>query len=394
MEPFSGKFGLIIPEKKKGPSASQAARIAFKQKLSKNPLFTGSKSDDEDDNDTELGQQRINKELRAVQSSRSSAVEQEHAKALEEDPTVFDYDGVYETLKSAEDSKRKQRSQGGGGDSGGDRKPRYMANLIKAAEARKLESERVEERKVQREREAEGEMYADKEKFVTAAFRERQAELKRLEEEEKKKEALESDVTKRKDLTGFYRDMLNKTTADRSVVINPTNSNSIKPIAVKDDDADDDEVKLLVKKAISSGQVKVNDSEEVVDKRQLLGAGLNVSRKKTQEIADEEARRARQEEEDRKRQLQRQADEEARRKKRELEDRKREAERRARELLESQATEAQEKSKREREEEKESLAKKMAKKATEADVSDARARYLARKNQKPAAKEASDSDDD
>jgi hypothetical protein len=44
-----------------------------------------------------------------------------------------------------------------------------MADLIRSAEIRKKDLMRAEERKIQREREAEGSAFADKEKFVTSA---------------------------------------------------------------------------------------------------------------------------------------------------------------------------------------------------------------------------------
>jgi coiled-coil domain-containing protein 55 len=67
-------------------------------------------------------------------------------------------------------------------------KARYIDNLVNASVKRKIELERAEERKVQREREAEGSLFDDKEAFVTEAYKEKQKELKRLEEEEKKRE--------------------------------------------------------------------------------------------------------------------------------------------------------------------------------------------------------------
>ena len=69
--------------------------------------------------------------------------------------------------------------------------PRYIENLMKSAEARKRAEERRVERKVQKEREEEGEMYADKESFVTSAYRAKMEEMKQAEEEEKRKEQLE-----------------------------------------------------------------------------------------------------------------------------------------------------------------------------------------------------------
>lgn len=52
-----------------------------------------------------------------------------------------------------------------------------------------------------------GDMYKDKESFVTSAYKKKLEELKKLEEEEKREEYLESigDVRKQGNLDGFYR---------------------------------------------------------------------------------------------------------------------------------------------------------------------------------------------
>lgn len=55
---------------------------------------------------------------------------------------------------------------------------------------------------VQKEREAEGQEFADKETFVTTSYRKKLEELKKLEDEEKREDYLEAigDVTKQQDL--------------------------------------------------------------------------------------------------------------------------------------------------------------------------------------------------
>ena len=60
-----------------------------------------------------------------------------------------------------------------------------MENLLAAAEVRKRDQLRAKEKMLLREREAEGDDYADKEKFVTAAYRAQQEDMRRLEEEER-----------------------------------------------------------------------------------------------------------------------------------------------------------------------------------------------------------------
>jgi coiled-coil domain-containing protein 55 len=60
---------------------------------------------------------------------------------------------------------------------------------------------------VQKEREAEGEEFKDKESFVTSAYRKKLEEMKEAEEVEKREAYLENigDVMKQGDLSGFYR---------------------------------------------------------------------------------------------------------------------------------------------------------------------------------------------
>ena len=77
------------------------------------------------------------------------------------------------------------------------------------------------------------------------------------------------DVTKKKDLTDFYRNVLDSTT--RTVPLpgelgkkGPSTPPPSKPTN---------------EPSISKSGVKLNDAEEVVDKRDLLGAGLNVVKK-------------------------------------------------------------------------------------------------------------------
>ena len=117
------------------------------------------------------------------------------------------YDEVFDKMEEtkAEESGNKKVV---------DRKPKYISKLLKQAEIRNQDEERRKERKVQKEREEEGDEFADKEKFVTSAYRKKMEEMQKLDEEEKKKEAMEEmlDVTKQKDMSGFYRHLFRYST--------------------------------------------------------------------------------------------------------------------------------------------------------------------------------------
>merc|ERR1712025_626588 len=128
------------------------------------------------------------------------------SKALEEDPTVFQYDEVYDDIEKKKVEEKESKKEV-------DRKPKYVHNLLKAADERQKEFERRIERQVQKEREAEGDKFADKESFVTSAYRKKMEEIAKQEEEEARQARIEAalDVTKQNNLDGFYRHLYRQT---------------------------------------------------------------------------------------------------------------------------------------------------------------------------------------
>jgi hypothetical protein len=96
------KFGLNTSLKKNKSSMSIKPKAFFQ--------------DDEDDEDhkTETKEtkdshkNRINKQLTGYTSMSNKKIEEQHKQALEEDPNIFDYDAVYDDLKTAEKQKVEQ----------------------------------------------------------------------------------------------------------------------------------------------------------------------------------------------------------------------------------------------------------------------------------------------
>ena len=72
--------------------------------------------------------------------------------------------------------------------------PKYIGNLIKAAEDRKKEMERRMEKKIHKEREAEKGKYDDSESFVTDAYRKKMELMKQEEEDERRREQMEGNI--------------------------------------------------------------------------------------------------------------------------------------------------------------------------------------------------------
>ncbi|CAH0395014.1 unnamed protein product [Bemisia tabaci] len=125
----------------------------------------------------------------AQKNHQKRAVKTQLDKAMEEDPSVFQYDEVYDDMQSKKVETIKAKKDV-------EKKPRYIQALLAQAEKRKRENEYRNERLIQKEREAEGEMYKDKETFVTSAYRKKLEEFKKLDEAERRQDMLEVLVVK------------------------------------------------------------------------------------------------------------------------------------------------------------------------------------------------------
>jgi len=109
------KYGLIMPVKsnKVNISFGKNKKTSLNSKPIKvNPLFS-ELNDEEDDNDdnnlSSLASSRknINLELRNMTRNASKQVEAEYKKAMEEDPSIYDYDEVYDSMKRDELARKK-----------------------------------------------------------------------------------------------------------------------------------------------------------------------------------------------------------------------------------------------------------------------------------------------
>jgi len=176
-------------------------------KMGSKPSIFGQDSSDSDDGGAS-GEDWVKKSLK-VKANNSGLKKQakiQMAKALEEDPTVFQYDEVYDDIERKKEVEKESKKDV-------DRKPKYVHNLLKAADERQKEFERRIERQVQKEREAEGNEFADKESFVTSAYRKKMEEIAKQEEEEARTARIEAalDVTKQNNMDGFYRHLYRQT---------------------------------------------------------------------------------------------------------------------------------------------------------------------------------------
>ena len=177
------------------------------------------------------------------------------------DSTIYDYDSVYDSLHAKPKSLAFD-----------DKRPKYMGNLLAAAEVRKRDQLRAKEKLLAKEREAEGEEFVDKEKFVTEAYKAQREEIKRMEEEEENREKEEM-ARKRKGgggMTGLYKGLLEREAQRHEEILMAANEG----VSTRDT-VEVSEEQTLGDTAREMGAV-VNENGQIVDKRQLLSAGLNV----------------------------------------------------------------------------------------------------------------------
>jgi coiled-coil domain-containing protein 55 len=206
---------------------------------------------------------------------RSAKLHDEEASKI--DASIYDYDAAYETFNAQKERKKGDGAQGSG--------PKYMGSLLQSAEVRKRDQLRAREKLLQREREAEGDEFADKEKFVTGAYKKQQEENRKLEEEEKKREEAEEERRRKGGgMTAFHKRMLEKD-EERMQLIKEAEEEVAKKkesgVRVEEQTEEEkSDTKIAEEMNQRGARVVVNDEGEVVDKRQLLSAGLNVAAKK------------------------------------------------------------------------------------------------------------------
>ncbi|OCF36067.1 hypothetical protein I317_01838 [Kwoniella heveanensis CBS 569] len=247
--------------------------------------------------------------------SRSERRAKEAAEAI--DQSIFDYDTHYDKMKSAEraiEQSKKQEAE--------ERKPKYIENFLASAQTRRLDKLRAEEKALAREREKEGDEFEGKEKFVTEGYKKQMEEVRKAEEEEKAREEAMRKSKSGPGLTSFYKTMLDSDEAKHAAAVAATSGPSsvaqqgpslaIRPPTtsgpqreedtrdIYDDEEEYDPLLAREAKTASAGvgpsfksgsggekddptgkdkNVEINDNGEIVDKRSLLKAGLNIMKK-------------------------------------------------------------------------------------------------------------------
>lgn len=134
---------------------------AARQKPTVKPCIFGDDDDlDEDESDAKSSSKKpASYQVNTGSNLLKKQTQIEIEKALKEDPTAFEYDEVYDKL---EEQKNKVDPKAAAAKEKSN-EPKYIAGIMKAAAKRQMEFEKLQDRKVQKEREAEGDLWADKE---------------------------------------------------------------------------------------------------------------------------------------------------------------------------------------------------------------------------------------
>uniref|UniRef100_A0A8C6XMM0 Nuclear speckle splicing regulatory protein 1 n=1 Tax=Naja naja TaxID=35670 RepID=A0A8C6XMM0_NAJNA len=159
--------------------------LIFPKKVQQKGLVKHAAFMDDSDEESSIGQS-LQKEAAKKQAMKQTKMEIQ--RALAEDSTVYEYDTIYEDIQ-----QKKAESQASSLAGKAEKKPKYIQNILQAAEMRKKEQERRMEKKIQKERESEGDAFQDKEAFVTAAYKKKLQERAEEEERERKEAAMEGE---------------------------------------------------------------------------------------------------------------------------------------------------------------------------------------------------------
>ncbi|KHJ75198.1 hypothetical protein OESDEN_25186 [Oesophagostomum dentatum] len=132
------------------------------------------------DDDDEVEKVDVSNKIQSASTLRvQKRAERLQEMALAEDPTIFDYDASYDQIQAVRDEKIAEKKK-----ADKERKSKYALDIIKAHKRRELEQQSREERQQQKERIEEGDQFADKEVFVTDAYRKQMEEVQKFREEE------------------------------------------------------------------------------------------------------------------------------------------------------------------------------------------------------------------
>ncbi|KAI6116092.1 coiled-coil domain-containing protein 55-domain containing protein [Pisolithus sp. B1] len=316
-----------------------------------------------------------NKRLIAQNVESSKAAQKRMEKELKLDPTTYQYDEVWDIIQDVKQKQKETKNT--------DVKPKYIEGLLTSAATRRLDRLRAEEKMLQHERQMEGDEFADKESFVTQAYKDQMEEVRKAEEEERQRE--EAEKKQKKGLTTgmahFYRKLLEESEQQHEEavaaasapkrIIGPQGPNLTITKPPEMTPRSDLELARIAQE--QGKDVELNDDNVIVDKRELLSAGLNLAAPNTRRLGlQQPLRKVGQDE----------SALSAHRGVGTVASRREVNERRAREVLRQMEEERERLVKEKAKAEEEATQRVAQKRNSEHDIQDARSRYLERKRRR------------
>ncbi|KAH9946042.1 coiled-coil domain-containing protein 55-domain containing protein [Epithele typhae] len=325
----------------------------------------------------EKGKAAANKQFIAQSMEMSKAMKKKMEEEQRVDATVFEYDEVYDKMQEAKLRQKEAKES-----DSKERKPKYISGLLQSAATRRLDHLRAEEKMIQRERELEGDEFKDKGAFVTQAYKDQMAELREAEEEERQREEAERKKNKGNIGTGmahFYRKLLEESEQQHEQTVAATEKPTIGPqgpnltITKPTDFTPKSDAELAHAAREQGKEVELNDDNQIVDKRELLSAGLNLSAPNTRKLGLQLSSKAKAKEGE---------NVEAHRAVGTAASRREINERRTREIQQQMEDEKRRLRDERDKEEREALSRTVARRNDEASVMSAKERYLERKRRR------------
>jgi coiled-coil domain-containing protein 55 len=196
------KYGLQIRK----PGQTGSGKGGVKNKPKPKNVFGG----DEDEYEEEGGGMGKLSHVGRMVAQQAAAAKDDarvlemQAKALEEDAMIFDYDSHVDSMRKTVDARKAEKVN-----EKVERKSKYIATLLETAEQRKREQDVLFEKRLEKERVAEEQVYGTTEKFLTSAYRKKlqEDEKWKAEQERKKKAEEENAVEKKGHMGDFYRNL-------------------------------------------------------------------------------------------------------------------------------------------------------------------------------------------
>ncbi|KAJ3559115.1 hypothetical protein NM688_g542 [Phlebia brevispora] len=358
---------------------TKAAKPVGEAPTLKKPVVFASLEDDEPIDATHAAgpsKPAVNKQLVAQNVEMSKAMKKRMEEEKKVDATVFEYDEVWDKMQEAKQRQKEQKEI-----DTKERKPKYISGLLNAAATRRLDHLRAEEKMIQREREMEGDEFKDKESFVTQAYKDQMEEVRLAEAEEKRREELERKKNKGMGtgMAHFYKKLLEESEQKHDETVAATQEKPVKgpqmpnlTIIKPPDFTPKSDVELAQIAREHGKEVELNDDNQIVDKRELLSAGLNLSAPNTRKLGLHLSKKASSSTES----------VQAHRAVGSAASRREINERRAREIAVQMEQERERILKEKEREEQDSINRIVTKRNTADDVQSARERYLARKRRK------------